>query len=292
MGRSSILKKNKDEVIELLRAGCSLTSIGDRFGVSREAVRQFAILEGVHRDWKMVKMSKSRGNVRYKREFLDVLVRRIAEVDDGVGGLAAILYLSFKKRSGSRSWGDYFALAKTYLKFRSKNSYPSIRELVSGMFDGKNTNSDRNWVQSVLDKTGLPYRRERLSCSLFKERFGDSDLNVLSRFSYSDIGYFCGCSSPGAKRYLEYLGVQKVNGEVSGLAKASMIYELHDQGYGIEMICERVGVKRRTVSYFLDNRKKYEIFIYDLLGALYPEKRFSGPYLNSQDKIFKYSKNL
>jgi len=289
---------HKTIIDDMILEGEAFENIGPKVGLTRERIRQYAVLEGLYDLWKEAKKEKREFERTTKQSLVDMVLKQTIDKADETDDRDAILYYLGKIYSKKRSTIEFEKLKKLFRTYdEAQKTVPlSYRHLakISGMGVG---NNGAVTVRSILRKSG----KTSLKWSIVKRRSSEERgeiaglIKKLDYFSYKDIGYFLDIYPATITMISENFGMErepklkskteiirkKFGESVQSLSYrgASQIYGFKDMfGSSTEEIADAIEKSEELVVYALKHRKKVESKLIKGLKILFPNVEITRGY--------------
>ena len=302
-----LMRDKNDEISDIARCvvrGLRLERMGEKFGETRESVRQKIEALGLHDFWRGRKKRRPLASEHLRearKPILEVLEKRIAQMmanpEMPWAERKAYEYkLNFQRGLSDRAIPPERLVKLLSLYERVKKGGEKILAKDIAAFLGYTHPED---IFHILRRIRLaPFYREGIN-KLSKEKIKALESAVkLGFMGGADIAYFARLSRHtiynyrGSKRHREELLKIFGNGQnrqVLSYRSASQIYQANDLGFSPDEAAFLCDVRPEVVSYALEHRKEIEPRIVWGIQAIYPDVKVRKPYIdfNPEEHRFK-----
>ncbi|MDO8508631.1 MAG: hypothetical protein Q7S27_03015 [Nanoarchaeota archaeon] len=297
------------DIDELIEKGWKLLDIGQKIGLTHQAVRHYIIRSGQYDNWvrKRIENTGINSGDKYfggvnklhvlQSSFLSSIkerTRQLAENKDFATQKAVEYLHSYKfSKENSYSFSRLHNIFKKYENALKKGEKLTLDEL------GKVENIWSGGVGRILERVGLEplFGKRETKVQYYREKNEATNRGFYSDFSGKDIAYFLDLpawvpvmrfSQKEKRRSIKNRGIKLFGFGLGGVLLtyklASEIYEAKDAGFDTEEIRELTETKSEVVDYTLSHRKEIEPKIINGLKILYYGSVVRKPYVTSEMK--------
>ncbi|MDO8508227.1 MAG: hypothetical protein Q7S27_00925 [Nanoarchaeota archaeon] len=302
--------KRKPEVDELIEQGLALEVIGNKVGVTGEAIRQYINSSDQYDNWVRKRIENTGLDNRDKHfggvnklyelqySFLSSVKKRIKQLveKESFATQKAIEYLlSYKKHYDQNySFSKLYNIFKRYEMAIKKGEKLSLEEL------GKEEGIFKTQIGQILNRVGLEplFGKVKMEIKYRGERSEATIRGFYTDFSGEDIAYFLNLpgwiprnrfKEKGKHRDKKNWSLKQFGSRSSTVhltySLASEMYEAEDAGFSRDEIRELTETKSEVVDYTLSERKEIEPKIIDGLKILYYGSIVRKPYVTPEMRV-------
>ncbi len=296
----------RPEIDELIEEGITLREIGDKYGVTKEAIRIYLVGTNQHSVWKEKRREKKqeKNEQIYEKKLalknlVSVLKSRMIQLaqNESWQSEKAVEYILSMKIDHPDSY-SYNALIKIFERYKTamdKEEKSSLEDLGEGL------QIHPAQISHILKRVELkpmiyPYMKKRVV--LQKQQKESIKKGFGLEMNPADIGYFLNLPFWVINANLAKIGTRKIFRPIKEFMDtfkegpyfltyrlASQIYEASDLGFNKTEIAELFDTKEKLVDYSLEQRINIQPKIVHALRTLYSNRIISKPYLESNRKL-------